>query len=85
LLRQASGTNDKAALEVTANDEFLNEQPGHDRLAGAGIIRQEKTQWLAGQHGIVHCCDLVRQRLDHRGMNRENGVEQIREADSMSF
>jgi len=40
LLGEAAWADDEAAFEVAAGDEFLDEQAGHDRLAGAGIVGQ---------------------------------------------
>ena len=42
----------------------LMKQPGHDRLAGAGVIGQQEPQRLARQHLLVDGGDLVRQRID---------------------
>jgi len=40
LLGEAAGADDEAALEIAASDQFLDEEAGHDRLAGAGIVRE---------------------------------------------
>ena len=42
LLGQASGTHHQTALQVAAGDQFLHQQSGHDRLAGAGIVGQQE-------------------------------------------
>jgi hypothetical protein len=51
LLGQAAGADDQAALQVAPGDEFLDEQAGHDGLAGARVVSQQETQGLARQHG----------------------------------
>ena len=85
LLDQASRADHQTALEVAARDQLLDEQPGHDRLAGAGIVGEQKAQRLARQHGLVHGGDLVRQRLHQGGVHREDGIEQVGEADAARF
>ena len=62
LLDQAAGADDHAAMDVAAQQQFLDEQAGHDGLAGAGIVGQQEAQRLARQHLLVDGGDLVRQR-----------------------
>ena len=69
LLGQAPGAYDQAALQVAAHDQFLHQQPGHDGLAGAGVVRQQEAQRLARQHSLVNGGDLVRQRLHQGGVD----------------
>ena len=83
LLGQAARADDQAALEVAAGDQLLDQQAGHDRLAGARVVGQQEAQRLARQHRLVDGRDLVRQRLDERGVDREHRVEQVREADAV--
>ena len=83
LLGQAARADDQAALQVAAGDQLLDEQARHDGLAGAGIVGEQEAQRLARQHGLVDGRDLVRQRLDDRGVDRQHRVEQVREADAL--
>ena len=83
LLGETAGTDHQAALKIAAGDQLLDEQPGHDGLAGARVVRQQEAERLPRQHGFVHRGDLVRQRLDHRGVHGKHGVEQMREADAL--
>ena len=83
LLGEAAGTDDQTALEVSAGDQFLDEQPRHDGLAGAGVVGEQEAQGLPGQHGFVDRGDLVRQRLDDGRVHREHGVEEMGEADPL--
>jgi hypothetical protein len=85
LLGETAGADDQAALGDRRGHQLLDEQPGHDGLAGAGIIGQEEAQRLARQHGLVDGGDLVRQRLDVGGVHRHHGVEQVGEADALRF
>ena len=83
LLGEAARADDQAALEVAAGDQLLDQQPGHDRLAGAGIVGEQEAQRLARQHRLVDGRDLVRQRVDDRGVDGQHGIEQVREADAV--
>ena len=82
LLGQAAGTHHQTALQIAAGDQFLHQQSGHDRLAGAGIVGQQEAQRLPRQHRLVHRGDLMRQWLHQRGVHRQRGVEQVREVDA---
>ena len=75
LLGQAARANDEAALQVAACHQLLDKQAGHDGLAGAGIIRQQKAQWLARQHLLIDGGDLVWQRIDDGRMHRQHRIE----------
>ena len=83
LLGQAARADDQAALQVAAGDQLLDEQAGHDRLAGAGVVGQQEAQRLARQHRLVDRGDLVRQRLDERGVDRQHRIEEVRQADAV--
>ena len=85
LLDQASRADHQAALQVAARDQLLDQQPGHDRLAGAGVVGEQEAQRLARQHGFVHGGDLVRQRLHQGGVHREDGIEEVGQADAPGF
>ena len=85
LLGKAPGADDEAALQVAARDQLLDEEAGHDRLAGAGVVGEQEAQRLARQHRLVDRRDLVRQRIDQRGVHREHGIKQVREANALRF
>ena len=76
-LGEIPGAHDHAAVQVTADQQFLDEQTGHDRLAGAGVIRQEKAERLPPQHLALDGGDLMRQRVHHRGVDGEKRVKQM--------
>ena len=82
LLRQAAGGHDQHAPGVGAHQQFANEEPGHDGLAGAGVVGEHIAQGLAREHGLVDRGDLVRQGLHVGGMHRHHGVEEVGEADA---
>ena len=85
LLGEAAGADDEAALEVAACNQFLDEQAGHDGLAGAGVVGEQEAQRLARQHGFVNRGDLVRQWLDDRGVDRQHRIEQVRKTNALRF
>ena len=85
LFGQTAGADDEAALQVAPGDQLLDEQTGHDGLAGAGVIGQQIAQGLARQHGLVNGGDLVGQRIDHGGVHRQHRVEEMGEADAVGL
>ena len=85
LFGEAAGADDKATLQVAAGDQLLDEQAGHDGLAGARVVGEEEAQRLARQHRLVDAGDLVWQRIDHRRMDCQQRVEQVCEADALGL
>ncbi len=85
LFGEAAGTDDEAALEVAAGDQLLDEEPGHDGLAGARVVGEEEAQGRAGQHGLVDGGDLVGEGLDVGGVYGQQGVEEVGEADALGL
>ena len=83
LLRETAGTDDQAPLQIAASDQFLDEQPRHDGLAGTRVIGEKKAKRLTGQHGFVDRGDLMGQWLDNRGMYGEQRVEEMSKADPL--
>jgi hypothetical protein len=85
LLDEAARRDDQAAPDVAADHQLLDQEAGHDRLARTGVVGEQEAQRLARQHLAVDGADLVRQRLQVRRVNREVGVEQVREPDAQSL
>jgi hypothetical protein len=75
LLSEIAGAYDHAAVQVAADQQFPDEQTGHDRLACAGVIRQEEPERLPRQHLAIDGSDLMRQRVDHRGVDGEQRIK----------
>ena len=82
LLGEAPRAYDHAPLKVAAGDQLPDEETGHDGFARPGVIREQETQRLPGQHGLVDCRDLVRQGLDQGSMYSHHWVKQVRQADA---
>ena len=64
LLHQPAGRNDDGPLAVRAQDQLLQVQAGHDRLACTGVVSQEEPQRDAWKELVVDRADLMRQRVD---------------------
>ena len=79
---EAAGCDHKNSLGVSPDDQFLDVKASHDRLAGAGIVRQEESQRLARQHLTVDRFDLVRQRVDFARRQRQVGIEEVSQLDA---
>src|SRR5262249_58639885 len=54
--------DDEHALDRLAQLQFLDEEAGHNRLAGARIVGEEEPQPRLRQHLEVHGLDLMGQR-----------------------
>jgi hypothetical protein len=85
LLHQVSRADHQAPLHVAPDQQLLDEQARHDGLARPGVVRQQKPQGLPGQHRLVHARDLVRQRFEERGVDRQQGVEEVGQADPVGL
>ena len=80
--RQRRGAEDQHAVDGLAELHLLDEQARHDRLARAGVVRQQEAQPRLGQHPQVDGLDLVRQRADARQADGEVAVVRVGEADA---
>ena len=85
LLGQRAGRDDEHTTCVGPKGHLPDEQAGHDRLAGAGVVGQHEAQRLTGQHGFVDGRDLVRQGLDVGGVDRHQRVEQVGQTDAVGL
>jgi hypothetical protein len=83
LFSEASRADHEATLEVATGDQLLDQQAGHDGFARARIVSEQEAQRLTRQHAFVDRRDLVRQRLDDRGVYGEDRVEQMSEVNSL--
>ena len=83
LFHEVAGRDNEAAVQIPANHQFLNEQARHNRLASTGIVGQQVAQGLFAKHRIIDGGNLVRQRLNQRGMHGNQGVKQVGQADTI--
>jgi hypothetical protein len=85
LLHEPAGGDDQALLHVVAQDQLLDVQAGHDRLAGAGVVGQQEAQRGPWQQLAVDCADLMGKRLDVAGRHGQHRVEQAGQADPLGL
>ena len=60
----------------------LTEKPGHDRLARAGVVGEQKAQPRLWQHLLINRLDLVRQGADARQADGELAVVGVGQTDA---
>ena len=80
--RQRRRAEDEHALDGLAELQLLDEQAGHDRLAGAGVVGEQEAQPRLRQHLLVDGLDLVRQRADARQADGELAVVGVGQPDA---
>src|SRR5205814_1724511 len=85
LLDETARGDNETAFQIAADQQLLDEQTGHDRLAGAGVVGEQKPERLARQHFAIDRRDLMGQGLDQRGADGEIGIEKMGEADAVSL
>ena len=81
LLHEPTRGDDDRSLAVRAQDQLLQIEPGHDRLARAGVVGQQEPQRDARQQLLVDRANLVRQRVNVRAVDRDHRVIQRRVLD----
>jgi len=80
--RKRSGAKNEDAFNRFSQLQLLHQQPGHDRFAGARIIRQKKTQPGLRQHSLVDRFNLVRQGANTGKTNCELLIMSISQSDT---
>ena len=77
--------HDQDALAHPPELEFLDQQPGHDRLAGPGVVGQEEPDAGELQQVVVDRFELVRQGIDARDGQAEVGIKLVGDAQRISL
>ena len=85
LFDQASRRDDEAALQTAPDQQFLDQQPGHNGFARSRVIGEQEPQRLLFQHRAINRGQLVRQRFDTRGVDRNIRIEQMGKANAEGF
>jgi hypothetical protein len=85
LLHETPRGDDQAPAEITADLKLTNQEAGHDRLAGPGIVGEEVSQGLPWEHVLVDRGHLVGQGLDRRDRERQEWIEQVRELEALGL
>lgn len=83
LLRETSGRHDEDLLDDPTEEKLLDQEPCHDRLAGAGFVRQEEPDPWQRQQEAVDRLHLMGQRVDDARVDREQRVELMSDADAL--
>ena len=77
--------DDQNALGQAAQLQFPDQQAGHDRLAGAGVVGQEEAHAGELQQVVVDRLELVRQGIDARDRQAEVRIELVGDAERVSL
>jgi len=85
LLDERTRRNDQAALQVAPQRELLDEEPGHDRLSGAGVVGEQEAQRVTVEHRAIDGGDLMGQRFDLGGVDREVRIEEVSKANPLGL
>ena len=85
LLDQTARGDNQAAFKVATDHQLLDQEACHDRLPGAGIIREKEPERLARQHFAVDGCDLMGESVDLGRAYGEVGVEQMCEPQAVGL
>ena len=85
LVGQASGCDHQDAFGIAPDDQLFDVEARHDRLARAGVVGEQEPQGLAGEHFAVDGFDLVGERVDLAGGERQVGVEEMGQMDAAGF
>jgi hypothetical protein len=76
---------DEHPLDGGPESQLLDEEPGHDRLAGPGIVGEEEAEPALREQALVDRFELMGERVDAAQADREVGVEGIRKPDARRF
>ena len=85
LLHKIARCDDQTPLQVTTNNQFLDQKPGHNGLAGTGVIGKQKPQRLTRKHFTIYGGDLMWQRLDAGAVNCKVGIKEMSEPDALGL
>lgn len=85
LLDQAARGDDQALSDVIAQQQLLDVEASHDRLARARVIREEEPQRSPREQLAVDGADLMGQWPYIAGRHSQHRVEQAGECDALGF
>jgi hypothetical protein len=78
---EPAGRHHQTAGHIGSEQKLLDVEPGHDRLAGSGVVGEQEAKRLAGKELPVDGADLVRERLDEGQVHGQKRVEEVGQAD----
>src|SRR5690606_19616455 len=82
---EIGGAHDQDALGQAAQLEFANQEARHDRLSGAGVVRQQETHACELQQVVVDGLELMRQRIHPRDRQPEVRIELVGDTERISL
>ena len=82
---QVCRADDQDTFGQPAKLQFPDEQPGHDRLAGAGIIGEQEADAGELEQVVVNRLELMRQRIDARDRKAEVRIELVGDAERVGL
>ncbi len=85
LEREVGRRDDQHTAHQAAGLQFLEQQPRHDRLAGAGVVRQQEANARQLQEVAVDGFELMRQRIDAGDREREERIVLVGQAETMGL
>ena len=71
---EAGGRDDEHPPREAPRQHLAHVEPGHDRLARAGVVGQQEPERRSFEHAFVDGNPLVRERVDERGLRCEGRV-----------
>lgn len=74
LVLEMARHHDEDAAGQVAEFEFLDDQPGHDRFARAGVVGDEETDARQPEHVPVNPLDLMGERVNLGDVHRQQGI-----------
>jgi hypothetical protein len=85
LVGQVGRRDDQRPLDQPPVLEFLERQPGHDRLAGTGVVGDQEADLRLGEQVRVDRVHLVRQGIDLRDRDGEVRVVLVGQPYAVGF
>jgi len=82
---QVGGGDDQGAFHQATGLHLLQEEPGHDGLPGARVVREEEPDARQFQEVVVDRLQLVRERIDTGDGQGEERVVLVGQAQALRF
>ena len=81
LVNEAAWSDNEDADSVGPHDQLADVKSGHDCLASARVVGEDKPQGLLRQHCLIYRSDLMGKRLYIRGMDGHHRIKKVRQMD----
>ena len=85
LVDEATRGDDEATVDVVAQDQLLDVEASHDRLAGTGVVGEEEAERSLGEQLAIDGADLVREGSDVTRGDSEHRVVEASELDALGL